>query len=308
MKFLKSIITSTFLLALLGASGQNFTQDRSADVPILPDSPEKLSKVILDLKMKATNKDKSGVHTAHAVTFYTTAYYRYSGKGAGGKAGGEIGFALEGISDATYQAIADETGKYFQSKLKQSGFTLESLEKLKGAKKFDKVAEKAGKPGVEVEMQNLGLTKKVKAKVFTLGNQPAYKVEGTNIFPVVNSMKTGVIDTNFKINFMSFGKDVSSGSGFENGRDVGITTVQAITLPSIHGNGGLSFINGKVKAGSLATGIYRHLETDLFTITEETKDGFWVVQADEAKFKQYCTEFINKQIDLMMKYYQQEVM
>ena len=304
----KFVFAFVMLAVLFTTTAQNFTQDRSADIPILPENPEKLSKVIVDLKMKATNKDKSGVHANHSVTFYTTAYYRYSGKGAGGKTGGEIGFALEGISDATFQAIADETGSYFQNQLKAYGFSLESLDKLKTAKKFDKVNEKAETPGQERMIQNLGLTKKVKAKTFTLSNQPIYKVEGTNIFPVVSSMKTGVIDTGFKVNFMSFGKDVSSASGFENGRDVGITTVQAITLPSIHGNGGFSFVNGKVKYGSLGTGIYRHQNTEIFTITDEVKDGFWVVKVDEPLYKKYCIEFIQQQIDLMMKYYEQEVM
>ena len=304
MKKVCLLFCTLMLVALLTTSAQNFTQDRSGEVPILPESPEKLSTVIFDLKMKGAVKEKAGVLTSHSIKFYTTAYYRYSGKGAGGKTGGEIGFALEGISDATYQAIADETGTYFESKLQENGFTLEAMSILKGAKKFDKVAEKAVQPGVEMESQNLRMTKKVKAKVFTLNNLPAYKVEGTSIAPVISSMKTGILNSEFKIDFMSFGKDVSSAVSF----DVGTTSISVSTLPSIHGNGIFQYTNKKLKSGSLSTSqIFRHQNTTMFTITDETKDGFWVVRADEAKYKQACVEFIKQQIDLMIRYYQEEL-
>ena len=117
-------------------------------------------------------------------------------------------------------------------------------------------------------------------------------------------MKTGILNSEFKIDFMSFGKDVSSAVSF----DVGTTSISVSTLPSIHGNGIFQYTNKKLKSGSLSTSqIFRHQNTTMFTITDETKDGFWVVRADEAKYKQACVEFIKQQIDLMIRYYQEEL-
>ena len=244
---------------------------------------------------------KTGLVTSHAVQFYTTAFYKYTGSGAGGKVGQQYGFVLQGVSDETFQAIADETGAYLEEKLVAFGYTLGDFDAFLQAKGIEKLQGKAETPGVEMEVENPNYSKKVKARTFTKDNQAIYPtvVGNTAWFKVVPSMDMNAVITKFSINFLSLGHQIESSTLF----DEGTTTGQMTTESSVHGVADIEILTPKLKFGELNTYDYfRHPSTDGFTVTGEIQDGFYVIQADEAKYKQYAVELINGYIDLMFAY------
>ncbi|QNL22659.1 hypothetical protein HZR84_12130 [Hyphobacterium sp. CCMP332] len=291
-----------FFLAFL-VLGMNYlfaqalaSQNKSAEVPILSETDKK---VFVDTKMKKTLKEKSGILTSHAITFYTSAFYKYVGTGAGGKVGQQYGFLLEGVSDDTFQEIADETGKYLEKKLTEFGYSIDDYNKFLSAKNIDKLKEKSEEPKVEKSVQNPNFTKKVKARTFTQNNRPVYPevVGNTMYFKAVPSMKTNAVISRFDINFLSFGQKIESSKLFDEGK----TTGQMLLESSIHGGASLQILTPSLKYGELSTILkFSHPNKDGFEATGEIKDGFYVLKADEAKYKQYSIELINTYIDLMM--------
>lgn len=278
------------------------TNDRDASVKPLPKNPEKASKVMRDVKIKSVQKEKQAIIANHRVTFLTTAFYKYKENSRAGKVGQKVGFALKGVSDKTFQEITDETNNYLIKKLKENGYTLEEYSKIVASKKYAKFKTKTAGTGQEYETQNLDLTKKVKAKTFTGNKTPSHPaiVGNTAHFGLVKDVGSTFIVSDFKINFLSIGHEVSQSNTVSS-----YTTEYGIEVEEcIYGTANIEFLTPKLKMGTVSSKrYYRHGDLMRYTTDKATTaDGFIIVNADEAAYKKRCIELINNYIDLTFQH------
>jgi len=287
-----------------GKTGAFNSNDQNAKIDPLPNSPEKLNKVIREAKIKSIIKDKNAVIANHKITFYTTAFYKYSEKSnasMGGKVGDKVKFRLTGVSDNTFQEITDETNKYLIGKLNERGYTLEDYEKITGGKKYAKLKAKSSVAGGEYETQNLYLTKKVTARTFTANNVPVHPpvVGNTLNFGVASESKFTLVVSSFAINFLSIGHTVTNTSDMTH-----YYTKYGIDVEeSVYGSANLEFLTPKMKYGYFASnGFYRYEKLLDYTYSDEqTEDGYNVIIVDEAKYKEYTIGLVNGYFDLMFR-------
>ncbi|NNE55047.1 MAG: hypothetical protein HKN32_03430 [Flavobacteriales bacterium] len=291
---MKKLLSLCLLLLLVGTTSAQ--RDREAEVPVMPEKVDKLKSVLNETKLKSVIKEKELVLSNFRVTFYQTAFHKFKSNTAVGKVGGRAGFALDGVSDQTMQAITDECREYFVSELESRGYTIQGSDVITSTKKYTKLADKAKSNGTQEEMFNLDMTKKVQAKTFVSGADNILPgLVGTPAYMgVIKEAKTGLVSAEFKINFISLGNETSR--SFD-------TVTYGITFhESVHGKGEMSIYSSKLGLGWLSMKkVYRHADESILQATTDTQDGFYVVQADETKYRHAAVEHIKAQIDLFMK-------
>ncbi len=292
---MKRFALASLLIVLFYSSySQIMTQDRTSTLDVLPENPEKISKLFADTKMKTVLDSEPSVLCNYTVTFYTTAYYQYKASGAGGEIKSRSGYCLSGVSDNAFQEITDETGRYLMKKLGEFGYSFEDYSKLMQAKGYEKIEEKSSEAGVPFEV-----SKNVSAKTFSIDKNPiAPAIVGNTVwFKATGSMGANIVTAAFDINFVSFGRDISSG--------LGVTTAETLVEASVNTRGNLQILTPKLKMGDLkndAGTFYRHEADGIFDITDEVIDGFYAIKADEAKYKAASIALIKRNIDLWITY------
>lgn len=296
----------TLLLATLLTYNLSFAQafasnDKDPSLEVLPKNPEKINKVISDYGMKNVIKDKNVIPMNYTIGFYTRIYYQYGENSSAGKVGQKAGFALSGVSDATMQEITDVTYKYLIEKLTSIGYTFDDFSKAQASKKFAKAEEKKWTAnGVELDGMNGVLpNKKEKLKYFNATGRDVYPpVTGPPYPYVAKDANAALLEANATIRFISVGHQVSSGAKS--------ATYGIRTQPAISGNVGLAIMAPSFKSGVLGgvpTPTYRNEDLTVLTVDfDNSIDGYYVVNADEAKYKQAAITFIQDYFDLILGY------
>ncbi|GIV27029.1 MAG: hypothetical protein KatS3mg027_0843 [Bacteroidia bacterium] len=307
---MKTIYTSIFILSAFFS----FTQPKVKDFK--PDIEAK--KMFNTFKLKRLASNKNICIPEVSITFITRSNWSSTKSKGPNEATSKAYFVLNGIKKETYQSIANEAHDYFVKKLQSVGYNIIPYEQFTSHKKFEDLGEEIHPKEKEFKLSGFldviaKITGATHGITFTAFNRPNFKDPiGTGNYmkegKIAKSLDAAVAHLEITLEFMTYTVGKSREYLFnQTNYSVSLESTPQLFISNIS----LNMVGPDMYLGGINMEVdnYYAVPKDYvnnFTMTDKYEGegysaGFYVINADDSKYKEAALANIKAYIDKMIE-------